>query len=229
MTTVPLHRARATLSWLISEAAICPVTITRNGKPVAVVVLHTSITDEVEQIVPIDPLETEHRAEVLRWLTQTTDVFRRVSSPVEPSRHLVSYFLLVDPNDGSVLLGDHVKASLWLPSGGHVEPDEHPADTVVRECQEELGIEAAFHPIVGAHPLFITVTDTVGSDNVHNDVSLWYVLAHSSDAELRVDPREYRSVRWWQPDEILAADPVLFDPHMGRMLSKLGRLSQVSQ
>ncbi|AUN42566.1 NUDIX domain-containing protein [Tsukamurella tyrosinosolvens] len=183
--------------------------------------LHTSITDEVERIVPVDPLEAEHRDEVLRWLAQATDVFRRVSNPVEPVRHLVSYFLLVDPDDGSVLLGDHVKAKLWLPSGGHVEPHEDPADTVIRECHEELGIDAAFHPIAGAHPVFITVTDTVGSANVHNDVSLWYVLAHSRDTALTVDPREYRAVRWWQPDEILAADPALFDPHMGRMLTKL--------
>lgn len=184
--------------------------------------LHTSITEEVEHIAPVDSLEAEHRAEVLHWLARTTDVFRRVSDPVEPARHLVSYFLVVDPTDGSVLLGDHVKASLWLPSGGHVEPDEHPADTVVRECREELGIDAVFHPAVGKHPLFITVTNTRGTSNVHNDVSLWYVLTHSRDAELTVDPREYHAVRWWQPTEILAADPIRFDPHMPRMLGKLG-------
>lgn len=38
MTTVPLHRARASLTWLIERAALSPVTITRHGVPVAVVV-----------------------------------------------------------------------------------------------------------------------------------------------------------------------------------------------
>jgi 8-oxo-dGTP pyrophosphatase MutT (NUDIX family) len=185
--------------------------------------LHHSITEAIESIAPVDPLEAEHRAEALRWLGHTTDVFRRVSNPVEPARHLVSYFLLVDPGDDSVLLGDHVKANLWLPSGGHVETDEHPATAVVRESREELGVDAVFHPAVGAHPLFITITDTRG-DNVHNDVSLWYVLTHSRDTELMVDPREYLAVRWWQPAEILAADPTRFDPHMARMLGKLGAL-----
>ncbi len=183
--------------------------------------LHRGIAYAVEQIEPVDELESEHRAEVLHWLAQTTDVFRRVSDPVEPVRHLVSYFLLIDHDGDSVLLGDHVKARLWLPSGGHVEPDEHPSGTVARECREELGIDAVFHPAVGAHPLFLTVTDTRGTRNVHNDVSLWYVLSASRATDLTVDPREYRSVRWWSPDEILAADPALFDPHMARMLTKM--------
>lgn len=43
MTTVPLHRARAGLSWIVSEAARSPVTITRNGRPVAVVVSPSAV------------------------------------------------------------------------------------------------------------------------------------------------------------------------------------------
>ncbi len=43
-----------------------------------------------------------------------------------------------------LLLVDHKKAGLWLPSGGHVEIDEHPQTTVQREVREELGIEATF-------------------------------------------------------------------------------------
>ncbi|MDF0529631.1 NUDIX domain-containing protein [Tsukamurella sp. 8F] len=191
--------------------------------------LHATIIEEVRRIVPLDPLEAEHRRDVLGWLEETSDVFRRVSSPVEPMRHLVSYFLVVDPDDGSVLLGDHVKARLWLPSGGHVEPGEHPGDTVIRECHEELGIDAMFHPEVGRHPLFLTVTDTVGSSDVHNDVSLWYVLRHSRETDLTVDPAEYRSIRWWYRDEIAAAEQTRFDPHTARMLRKLHDVESVAR
>ena len=42
--------------------------------------------------------------------------------------------------DGGVLLVNHINAGLWLPPGGHVEPDEHPAQTASREALEELGI-----------------------------------------------------------------------------------------
>lgn len=73
------------------------------------------------------------------------------------------------------LLVDHINAGLWLPPGGHVEPDEHPADTARRETREELGIDPVFAE-EPAQPSFITVTRTVGRDHRHVDVSLWFLL-----------------------------------------------------
>ncbi|MEU0314695.1 hypothetical protein [Nocardioides sp. NPDC006273] len=60
--------------------------------------------------------------------------------------------------------------------------------------------------------------------DTHTDVSLWFVLAHDRHDPLEPDEREYAGVRWWTPAEIRAADPGLFDPHMGRMLDKLKTL-----
>jgi 8-oxo-dGTP diphosphatase len=37
---------------------------------------------------------------------------------------------------GRILLVDHVNAGLWLPPGGHVEPDEDPEVTARREARE---------------------------------------------------------------------------------------------
>jgi len=187
--------------------------------------VHAVIRALVEQIEPLDHLEEEHRAEALAWIDGSRDLFRRVSSPVAPRMHLVSYFLLVDGRDGSVLLGDHRKADLWLPSGGHVEPGEHPVQTVRRECVEELAVEARFAPAVGERPLFVTVTETAKPVDPHRDVSLWFILESSRDERLRPDPGEYRSVRWWSRTEVAAADPALFDPHLPRLLGKLGKIS----
>lgn len=174
----------------------------------------------VEALVPLDDVEGEHRREALRWVDSTADLYRTKSRPVEPRQHLVSYFLVVDDANRFVLLGDHIKSGLWLPSGGHVEPGEDPADTVRRECLEELDIEARFHPMLDPAPLFITVTETNGSDP-HRDVSVWYVLEASQSTPLRADPGEYRSVRWWSVPDIRTADPRAFDPHMQRMLDKV--------
>lgn len=174
----------------------------------------------IEALVPIDELEAQHREEARRWVAATADLFRRESRPVEPRQHLVSYFLLVDSDQRLILLGDHIKSGLWLPSGGHVEPGEDPAETVRRECLEELAIEARFHPALGPRPLFISVTETRGSDP-HRDVSLWYVLEASRAAALSPDPGEYHGVRWWSVDEVRAADQSQFDPHIGRMLDKV--------
>lgn len=179
------------------------------------------IIRDIDAIAPLDDRERRHLAEARDWLASTDDVFRRIRRPVAPVRHLVSYLLAVDRESGEVLLGDHIKADLWLPSGGHVEPDEHPADTVRRECVEELGVPAEFLPGVGEKPLFLTITDTVGTDDVHNDVSLWYCIDLTRDTELHVDLGEYRSVEWWSLGDIARESSSLFDPHMSRMLGKL--------
>jgi 8-oxo-dGTP pyrophosphatase MutT (NUDIX family) len=182
----------------------------------------TEIRALITGIEPCDATERTHVADALAWLDATDDVFRRTTHPAEPAKHLVSYFLLVDPADGAVLLGDHRKSGLWLPSGGHVEPGEHPVETVRRECVEELGVPARFLPAVGARPLLLTVTET--RTDRHVDVSLWFVLAHAREEALTPDPREYAAVRWWTTDEVRAADPERFDPHLPRMLDKLGAL-----
>jgi 8-oxo-dGTP diphosphatase len=175
----------------------------------------------VQGIRPFDELEERHRSDVLSWLSRTNDVFRR-AKPRTPEQHLVSYFLLVDRLGPHVLLVDHVKAGKWLPTGGHVEPGESAVDTVRREVREELGIDAVFSSWIGERPLLLSVTETVGSeDERHTDVSLWFVLEGNRHQSLSPDAGEFREARWWPLEDVLAADPARFDPHLGRMLDKL--------
>lgn len=175
----------------------------------------------VEGIKPLDRHEDEHRSQVLSWLSRTDDIFRR-AKPRTPAQHLVSYFLVVDPDGPCFLLVHHIKAGKWLPPGGHVEPGEGPVDTVKREIREELGIQAQFPAWIGERPLFLTVTDTVGAlPDRHTDVSLWFVLEGHRHQELVLDASEFHEARWWTADEVLTSDPMEFDPHMGRMLEKL--------
>jgi 8-oxo-dGTP pyrophosphatase MutT (NUDIX family) len=117
-----------------------------------------------------------------------------------------------------VLLVNHINAGLWLLPGGHVEPDEHPAATARREVEEELGIVDAD---VDERPVFVTVTETVGIDAGHTDVSLWFVADCRRDRPLTPDRGEFCAVRWWAPADLLAADPARFDPHLARFCVKL--------
>jgi 8-oxo-dGTP diphosphatase len=177
----------------------------------------------VARLVPADLVEDEHRRLALAWLDGTGDIFRRIG-PCTPSPHLVSYFLLTDHDSGDVLLVDHRKAGLWLPTGGHVEPGEHAVTTVRREAGEELGIDAVFSAVTGEHPLFVTVTQAASAVDQHTDVSLWFVLSHGMGQPLTPDPGEFREARWWTRDDIRGSDPALFDPHMSRMLAKFDRI-----
>jgi 8-oxo-dGTP pyrophosphatase MutT (NUDIX family) len=177
-----------------------------------------TIHDLVANIAPLDRLEAEHVADTLRWLEDTDDVFRR-SKPATPPRHLVSYVVLLDHNNFDVLLVDHVNSGLFLPPGGHVELDEHPAATARRECREELGIDVSLAGN-GVNPAFLTVTRTSGLDPGHTDVSLWFIGEGSRKLRLTIDEVEFRSARWWSVDEVASANEKEFDPHFHRFLRK---------
>lgn len=169
------------------------------------------IKQEIEKIVPYDALEQEHLDDVKAWLDTGVEVCR-IKKPSTPPKHLVSYFVIVDCDH--VLLVDHKNANLWLPSGGHVEPGEHPKDTVVREAQEELQISADF---ISDYPVFITCTETVGLTAGHTDVSLWYVLRGNREGQIEYDKEEFYGIKWFQFDQIPFEKS---DPHMSRFIKK---------
>lgn len=181
--------------------------------------IHAHIHDEVAAIPPVDTLEKEHIADTLGWIKSGVGIFR-IEKPDKPPKHLVSYFVLIDPEQNSLLLVDHIKAQLWLPTGGHVEPNENPAETVRREAQEELKKPAVFLKN-NPHPFFVTVTKTGGLTPGHTDVSLWYLLRGSIHDFLDFERREFNDIEWFTFDEILQSDPVIFDQHMHRFTKKL--------
>jgi 8-oxo-dGTP diphosphatase len=170
------------------------------------------VRQEIGGITPFDATETAHRSDALAWIDSGAELFRR-EKPATPPKHLVSYVAVIRARD--ILLVDHKNAQLWLPPGGHVEPDEHPRATAQRELKEELGIDA-LHPI-GA-PLFITCTETVGLTGGHMDVSLWYVVPADSRQQLVYDDSEFESARWFPFDQIPVGRT---DPHLLRFLCKL--------
>lgn len=180
-----------------------------------------SIRQEIQSIInfisPFDEIEQAHIAFTNSWIESGAEIFR-TAKPATPDPHLVAYFLLVDSSSNQVLLVDHKKAGLWLPSGGHVELNEHPKETVKREILEELGTEANFMIEV---PVFLTVTKTVGLAARHTDISLWYILEGSSSASYVFDSEEFVQIRWFSPSTIPYNQS---DPHMERCMEKLSSL-----
>ncbi len=176
----------------------------------------------VSAIEPLDTTEANHQADTLAWIDSDAELYRR-RKPAEPPKHLVSYFVLVDVHSDAVFLVDHRNARLWLPTGGHVEPDEDPFETVRRELHEELGITAEPLDGIASNPLLVTQTTTVGQGAGHIDVSLWYVLSGWTTMPLVPDATEFEAVRWWTFDEIATSSPERFDPHFPRFISKLRR------
>jgi len=185
---------------------------------------HASVRELISALVadvrPFDRREAADQADILEWIASGRPVFR-TAAPATPPKHLVVYFIPVDAAERCLLLGDHRKSGLWLPPGGHVEDGENPHQAVIREAGEELGIAAEF---ADDKPFFLSVTRT-NEASPHLDVDLWFVLRLGKNgARLTPDPREFKSVRWFDLDERREREdwPAdAYDPEMGRFADKL--------
>jgi 8-oxo-dGTP pyrophosphatase MutT (NUDIX family) len=171
----------------------------------------------ISSIIPYDTLEEEHINNAISWIKSGEEFFR-IQKPATPPKHLVSYFVLMDKAKKKVLLIDHINAGLWLPSGGHVELNEHPKTTVEREIMEELNLPANF---ISGNPFFITQTITVNIGAGHTDVSLWYLLNGNSELQITYDKNEFNGYKWFEYNEVLEMDITKLDPHMHRFIKKL--------
>ncbi|MGO9605719.1 MAG: NUDIX hydrolase [Candidatus Binataceae bacterium] len=176
--------------------------------------IRDTIAGLVSAIAAHDATEASHKARVLDWIASGAPLFR-IQKPDVPKQHLVSYFVLADLKHRKILLVDHKSAGLWLPSGGHVEPDEDPEATVHRELAEELRLAASF---ICKGPFFLTITRTIGIDAGHDDVSLWYVLSGDSESRIWFDENEFNAIRWFSFDEIPFDRS---DPQLRRFMDKL--------
>ncbi len=169
------------------------------------------IEAELRRISPVDLLELDHLTRARDWVRSGAQLCR-IAPPATPPMHLVSYFPVIDA--GHILLGDHISSGLWLPPGGHVERGEHPRETVMRECLEELRMPARF---LSMGPAFLTIAETIGA-NPHEDVSLWYPVQGQSELIPDYDRREYRNMLWFRFEDAPFDDT---DPNLERFLDKL--------
>jgi 8-oxo-dGTP diphosphatase len=172
----------------------------------------------VGAIEPLDDLEADDQAACLSWIASGAPLCR-TEKPATPPQHLVAYAVAVDPARRQLLLVDHRQAELWLPTGGHVEPREHPADAARRELREELAIHADMLAAADA-PVMVTMTTAAGRTVRHVDVSLWYAFHVDTGTELRPDPGEFAAVRWWPFAQVASATAERIGPNIDRFLAK---------
>jgi 8-oxo-dGTP pyrophosphatase MutT (NUDIX family) len=177
------------------------------------------VAELVRGLAPWDDVEREHLATAGAWIASGALLYR-TGKPDIPRTHLVSYFVVLDEERGQLLLVDHRTAGLWLPTGGHVEVDEHPWHTVMREAREELNMAAEPSALAGDRPFFLTVTRTRGPGQ-HTDVSLWYLLRADATTDISYDGAEFAAIRWLSPRQILAEPADTLDPHLHRFTEKL--------
>ncbi|HEX6908917.1 MAG TPA: NUDIX domain-containing protein [Longimicrobium sp.] len=128
---------------------------------------------------------------------------RALRDRVGPARLLLpSVAALVYDDDGRLLLVRQRDGGVWSTPGGSMEPDETPADAVVRETWEETGLLVEPRRVAGVYggPEFIVRYP--GGDQSQ------YVMIVFECAVVRGEPRpdgdETLEVRYWRADEAAA-------------------------
>lgn len=130
-------------------------------------------------------------------------------------RHLTATGFVVFGD--SVLLHWHRKNRLWLPFGGHIEPNEDPVQTVLREIEEECGLRTELLssppaygilnlPVV-APPQLILLEPTTDGMTEHEHIDLIYFcrpLQGTAGLRTAEDP----TIRWVSEMELERNEPV---------------------
>lgn len=140
---------------------------------------------------------------------------------MKSSRHIIpSHFTAsgVVVHDGHILLVNHRRIGAWVPPGGHVEGNELPEETVVREILEETGLEvevisdimpatASPDAFFLSRPLFVQAVIAVEKGEQFYHIDLAYLCRPKENGfgsglpPLRHNP-EVKESRWIRLSEI---------------------------
>ena len=81
-------------------------------------------------------------------------------------------------HDGKCLLHWHPKVKMWLPPGGHIEPNEDPVQAVLREVEEETGVQVEVvptgTPVDLDYPTQVHAPFTIEIEDIDDPVQGWH-------------------------------------------------------
>lgn len=111
-----------------------------------------------------------------------------------------------------VLLLQSRKHQLWMPPGGHVEPNENPFEAVLREVSEETGIDASpYFPEVSRYdkdrvgvplPARMTEIHLTHGGVEHYHIDCLYLMKVSTELPTKHDEVESLDIGWFTLSEL---------------------------
>ena len=129
-------------------------------------------------------------------------------------RHFTASAIVFDDHQ-RVLLVHHNKLKQWLYPGGHIDPNEDPAQAAQREVLEETGLHTQVicdplftHPAVTTHPAPYAIIEMDVADikvGPHRHIDLIYVLRAAS-GELAAQLDEVGAAQWAPLADLAALD-----------------------
>ena len=114
--------------------------------------------------------------------------------------------------DSKVLLIHHRKLNMWLPPGGHIDPDELPDDAVLREVLEETGLEVVIVSDQDSYPYsdirllarpHHVQLELIDPSTGHEHIDLVY-FCRPVHGTILLNQEETNAIRWFSSDDLLS-------------------------
>lgn len=112
--------------------------------------------------------------------------------------HFCVGVVVISRRENKMFAGHHIKSDSWMGAGGHMEADESPLQTVIRECEEEIGLK-----VVEATLFDLTHFDDVNRTSCKEHYDFFYKVELSSTLDLKFDTNEFHEGGWYTFDEVL--------------------------
>lgn len=127
---------------------------------------------------------------------------------MEITRHFTATVLIVHGN--RVLLHRHKKFGSLLPVGGHVDRDELPEVTAIREAQEEAGLAIELYNPDATHFLDVQLLVRpahillININEFHQHIDLLFYARAATD-QVAPATGESKALQWYSRDEVMNA------------------------
>lgn len=128
---------------------------------------------------------------------------------ITPKREFISTVYVV--RDKRVLLTFNKNINKFIPLGGHIEPNELPCSSVIREAKEESGFDIELIDLRGLENKNLAQNWDIQLDVIkpdHNHINLSYIGKVIGGEQLEKSD-EGTELRWFSPEEIITSSEIL--------------------
>lgn len=137
------------------------------------------------------------------------------------NKHFVATGFVLNRDHTKLLMVHHRKLNKWAAPGGHVEPDETPAEAALREIREETGVEAEIidrpnmilAPKVATEAQletpFAMLSEYIpehGEVKAHIHLDFIFICEADENAIIDRQEKEVKEVKWMAKEDILASN-----------------------